>query len=194
MPISITTPPAAEPITLAEAKLHLRVDGSDEDTLISALITSARQRVEHLTGRALITRTLTETRDAPPTTSVLTLATGPVSAVHAVTTTSADGAVTTLDAASYTLDEASIPGRLGLVSGSVWATDARDFLGFSVAYDAGYGTSGSDAPGPLRDAIMLLIADAYAYRDAGERALDADELPLPPAVAGLIAPYQQVRL
>lgn len=57
MPSILTVPPAGEPITLAEAKLHLRVDFSEDDTLIQALITSARQTAEDITRRAFITQT-----------------------------------------------------------------------------------------------------------------------------------------
>jgi hypothetical protein len=39
-----------EPLTLSEAKTHLRVDGEDEDALISSLITASREVVENYTG------------------------------------------------------------------------------------------------------------------------------------------------
>lgn len=57
-PITVTavTGPDGEPVTLAEAKQHLRVDGSDEDGLILALIATARQVAEHYLGLALMTR------------------------------------------------------------------------------------------------------------------------------------------
>ena len=57
MPTTILTAPTVEPVSLAEAKLHCRVDTTDENTLLSALIVAAREYVEQVTGRALITRT-----------------------------------------------------------------------------------------------------------------------------------------
>ena len=57
MRASLTVPPAGEPLTLAEAKLHLRVDLNDDDALITALISAAREQVEFLTGQRLITQT-----------------------------------------------------------------------------------------------------------------------------------------
>ena len=57
MPLTILTAPALEPVTLSEARLHCRVDSTDENALLTALIVAAREHVENLTGRALITRT-----------------------------------------------------------------------------------------------------------------------------------------
>ena len=48
----------SEPITLSEAKNYLRVDYSEDDALITALITSARVRLEQYAGVAMTERTL----------------------------------------------------------------------------------------------------------------------------------------
>jgi uncharacterized phiE125 gp8 family phage protein len=45
--------PTVEPITVAEAKLHQRIDVADDDALVSMWITSIREHAEHLTGRTL---------------------------------------------------------------------------------------------------------------------------------------------
>ncbi len=55
MPMQLITPAAAEPVSLAEAKLHLRVDFDEDDALIQALISAARQAAETLTQRQLVT-------------------------------------------------------------------------------------------------------------------------------------------
>ena len=50
----ITVEPATEPITLVEAKAHLRVDFSDEDTYIDTLIVAARRYCEAYCNRVFI--------------------------------------------------------------------------------------------------------------------------------------------
>ena len=57
MKLKLKTGPAVEPVTLEEAKLHLRVDSGDDNALITALITTARELAERETHRAFITQT-----------------------------------------------------------------------------------------------------------------------------------------
>ena len=66
MPAKLLTPPAVEPVDLATAKVHLRVDFSDDDAYILALITAAREYCETLTERAFITQTWQLNRDSFP--------------------------------------------------------------------------------------------------------------------------------
>src|SRR5215469_16680870 len=54
---SLVTPPAVEPVLLADAKGQARIDTTDDDTLVTNLITGARQWAERYTGRAFITQT-----------------------------------------------------------------------------------------------------------------------------------------
>ena len=55
MGLRVTTPPADEPVSLADARAHLRVDGTDEDALIGGLIVAAREYAEGFTGRRFVT-------------------------------------------------------------------------------------------------------------------------------------------
>ena len=66
MAYSVVTPAASEPITLTEAKNFLRVDGTDDDTLISALISAAREMCESYCRRILVTTTIDEYFDGFP--------------------------------------------------------------------------------------------------------------------------------
>ncbi len=66
MPSVLVTAPTEEPVSLAEAKLHLRVDYSNDDVLIGALITAARQHAENDTRRALVTQTWRQVLDQFP--------------------------------------------------------------------------------------------------------------------------------
>ena len=66
MPVRVITPPAAEPVTLAEAKAYARVDISADDSLISAMIVAAREAGERETRRAFMPQTLELTLDAFP--------------------------------------------------------------------------------------------------------------------------------
>ncbi len=199
MPLDITSPPAVEPITLAEAKARLRIDHAHEDDLIAALIAAARTRVERLTGQALITQTVREIRDGwaegdrlSPDGIVFTLGLGPVSTVHHVQTVDEEGIAHTLDPASYLLDSVSAAGRLAIRERACWPRPGVPIAGVDISYDAGHGLAPADVPAPLREAVHLLVADAYERRTPDDRADDAAALPR--AVAGLLACYRPVRL
>lgn len=198
MSIEIVTPAAVEPVSLAEAKARLRVEHADEDALIGSLAAAARERVEDLIGRALITRRVRERRDdwadggrLAAHGSQFRLGLGPVSAVHHVKVYAANDDALTFDAENYYADTASVPGRLALRGGAFWPIPGRDANGIEIEYDAGYGEGSSSVPRGLVEAILLLIAEMYEHRIPEER---VSEVALPLAVQGLVAPFARLRL
>jgi uncharacterized phiE125 gp8 family phage protein len=65
MSFKITVQPTVEPITLAEAKMHLRIDGDFEDTILLDYIRAARAHVERFTGLSFTEQTIRAVFDIP---------------------------------------------------------------------------------------------------------------------------------
>ena len=191
MALVLTTAPAAEPISLAEAKAHLRIDADDEDALIASLIAAARMFVERNLGVALITQDWSYFLDFWPRSTCVTLPVLPVQAVDAVTLHDAQGGASVLDAESYAVDVLSTPARLVLKSAAP-AVVTRELNAFEIAFAAGYGDEASDVPAPIRQALTLLVAHWFERREPVVLGASAQEVPA--TVAGLLLPYRRVRL
>jgi len=192
MPLVLTSGPAVEPVTLAEAKAHLRVDTTAEDTLIASLIVTSRLHVEAAAGLALITQGWSYFLDVWPPGPALKLPLRPVQAITAVRLYDESAVVTTLDPASYLLDGAGSPPRLVRQGAIVWPKPGRIANGIEVAFTAGYGNAATAVPGPLRQAILLLTAHWYDHRSPIEIGHHAE--PVPDMVSELLSPYRSLRL
>src|SRR6185503_18271607 len=114
MSLQLITPPAIEPVTLAGAKLHLKVDTTDDDTLITQLITTARARTEWHTQRALNTQSWILWLDCWPPCGIIEIPLPPLQSVSSVTVYAPDDSTTVLDPATYQVDATSAPARLTL--------------------------------------------------------------------------------
>lgn len=190
MSFLLVSGPAVEPVTLADAKVHLRLAHNDDDATISALISAARLHVEAETRRALIDQDWRLTLDAWPRDGIVKLRPTPLRAVAAVTLYGADGTPTVLDAASYLVDLASAPARLKLRSGA--GASLRALNGIEIDFTAGYGATPDTVPVPLIEAILMLIAHWYEHREAV--AENGAFAVLPTGVEALIAPYRVLTL
>ena len=187
----MTAAPAAEPISLAEAKAHLRVDASDEDALLNALIVAARMFIERNLGLALITQGWSYFLDFWPRSCCVTLPISPVEAVSAVKVHDGAGGFVDLDADAYAIDVLSQPARLVLRS-AVPAVASRELNAFEIALTAGYGDEASDVPAPIRHALTLLVAHWFERREPVVLGVAPQEVPA--TIAGLLLPYRRVRL
>ncbi len=183
--------PAVEPLSLAEARLHLRLDTDAEDGLVAALILAARQMVEAHLGRALIRQGLRLWLDRwPPGRRAVDLPRPPLVEVTAVTGFDEDGTPAILDPGLWLADRVATPGRLVLRAGTAAPSMGRCVNGISVDYTAGYGEAGADVPEPIRRGMALLVGHLFESREAGGEGVR----PLPLGVEALWAPYRVVRL
>ena len=150
--------PTFEPVPLAEAKLHLRVDHNDEDTLIQSLLTAARVHLETLTNRVFMTQSWTLIHDGWPDSNVLELEIGPISAVEEIRVFEDDDIILTISPTQYLVDTGAVPSRIAMRGFARWPHPGRVLNGIEIDVVAGYGPMASDVPEPLRQAILLLAA------------------------------------
>ena len=186
MPLIHLSGPTEEPVTLAEARAQLRLDGTEEDALVVALIAAARAAIEAETRRVLTMQGWRLTLDAWPD-GPLMLPLAPVSAVTALTVAAGDGAPQTVDAALYETALAGDAPRLLAKPGMSLPQPATRLDGIAIDFTAGYGAAG-DVPPPLKQALLLLLAQWFEDREA------AAARGLPPMVVALLAPWRRVRL
>ena len=165
MALKIVTAPAVEPVTLAEAKLHLRVDGTDQDTLIAGLIQAAREHLETvILGRALVTQTLEYVVSRFPCWE-MPLPRPPLQSVTTVKYTDSLNAEHTLSNTLYCLNIDRSPGLLTPAYGKSWPTATLAPTGaIRIRYVAGYGLAAA-VPQAFKQAILLLVGHLYANRE-----------------------------
>lgn len=190
MVTELSSAPAVEPVSLVEAKLHLRVDSDDDDLVIESLVKAAREHVEELTGRKLITQTWKYYRDGFPEGAELPLPFAPVSAVSSVKYTDADGTQSTWSSSEYLADTKSVPARVVLKDDYDWpdpTAGLREANAVEVAFVVGYGATPESVPEGLRLAVKMLAAHFYENREAVQQK-DLSELPL--GLKALIAQYR----
>lgn len=160
----VKTPPAVEPVDLVTAKTHLRVDITDDDTLISGLITAARERIEDWLERALIQQTIVYVRDRWPQGNEITLPGGKVLSVVSVTYKDTAGVDHTFT--DILPDTESVPGRIVLAYGKSWPGDSLYPLNpIRIEYTAGYGAAAADVPQKIKQAILLWVGHLYEHRE-----------------------------
>ncbi len=159
----ISAGPAVEPVSLVEAKLHLRVDGSDDDGLINELIKSARIFCEGYQNRAFITQTITLRMDK--FTNPIVLPKPPLIAVASIKYLDVDGAQQTVGTGLYDVDITSEPGLVVLGYQDSWPVIRSVHHSVEVIYTAGYGAAASDVPENVKTGIKLLVGHLYEHRE-----------------------------
>jgi uncharacterized phiE125 gp8 family phage protein len=185
MAIQIITPPAALPITVAEAKAYNRIINDDEDDVIEGLIAAARDHIEQATGRIMVATTFQLTLDAFPSSGQLEilLPRSPVLTVDSVAYDDTNGDEQILPSGQYFLDNQSEPGWLVPQGSLTWPATINAINSVRIAFTAGYAPAGSPpnhtANVPLRakTAVNALTAHWYDERQPVPETWRSGELP-----------------
>lgn len=198
--LTLITPPAEEPITLEEAKLHLRDPVDTEDPLVSALIVAARRKCESWLRRTLITTTWELSLEGFPgcgwipgfpyagrqflerqpvgTLYGIELPNPALQSVTSITYVDTAGSTQTLATSEYQV-ETGTPGRVVPVYGKAWPSTRRQPGAVKIRFVAGYGDA-SAVPESIKIAMKLMIS--HFYENRGE-----SDVSLPSAAEALLA-------
>jgi hypothetical protein len=190
--LRLVTDAASEPLTLADAKAYARVDLSDDDAPITALIAAARRRVEKETGLALLTQSWVAVLDRWPDgtsggglssswwdgvregplmmlspSGVIEIPKRPFQAVTQIRLRDAYGSFVTVDPSIYYTEVSDMRGRILRVLGKIWpviimAPRSAIEISFTAGFDA---APYSGVPDDLVLAIKMLVKHWYDNRE-----------------------------
>lgn len=184
----LVTPPAVEPVTIADARAYLRISTDSEDEILHRLLRTAREMVEAETGLALIDQTWRLHVERWPRSGRLALFRYPVKAVASVVAYRPDGTAVSFAPEEFTLQQGRRPQRLYMAQ----HPDASTYCGIEVDFVAGFGETGADVPDALKQAILTLTAHLYESRAGvdGEGA----SAPMPAMVGRMVDGWRRVSL
>jgi len=161
MGLTLITPAAEEPITVAEAKASpsLRVAVATDDTDIGSLIATARMQVEDYTSHALVTQTWELVLDGFPTGGIK-IPVPPLQSVASIKYIDTDGVEQTLDTLLYAVDSDSIPALVVPAYGETWPATRDEINAVRVRYVAGFGAK-ADVPEDIKTCIKSIVGATY---------------------------------
>jgi len=172
MGLKLISPPASDPISIAEAKMHLRVVDADEDTLIAALVKSATQHAEAFTGRAFIDQTWELSIDQFPTGNELEIEIPkpPLIGVGRIAFDNTVGFEQVVSSDDYYVDTASEPGWVVPAGGFIWPTPLDAINAVRIQFRAGYvdpnAPTNPMVPEDIKAAIKLILGSLFEQRES----------------------------
>ncbi len=173
----VTEAPDIEPITLEEAKshLHIELDYTDEDALITSLIRTARRLCESYSGRSFMTQERVIKMDRFPSCEYynrsrlpngITVPYGPIQSIDSVKYIDSDGnEVELTEDVDFKADLHSDLARI--FPTDTWPSTSNEPNAVSVEYTAGFdAVSGGteEFPEEIRQAMLMQIGTLYENR------------------------------
>jgi len=172
MGLKLISPPATEPLTLAEAKAHLRITDTDNDTMVAALIEASRRHAEVFLGRAIVDQTWDLVLDSFPTGTdmEIKIPKPPLISVTQIAYDQTSGIEAIVDPSRYYVDNVSEPGWVVPIANVTWPTPLSAINSVRVRFRAGYMDTNSppqvDVPEDIKSAIKLMLGSLYEQRES----------------------------
>lgn len=192
MGLQQTTAPSVEPLSLADAKEHLPITGTDDDSRVTDLIPVATRKVEGDAGRQCITASWTWELPWFPNASVFAVPRPPLQSVTSIKYIDTGGTLQTLSADVYEVGTTSSPGVIALKYQQSWPSTRGVINAVSIIFVAGYGDAATDVPVALVHAIKLMVGHLNEQREATSAFRKVDVVPL--GYEALLAEYKMVEV
>ena len=172
----VVTAATENPITLTEAKTHLKVDTTADDTFITNLIKSATSSAQEYTNRFFIQTTIQQVGDKWE--DISNLFKSPVLSVTNIKYVDPDGTLQTLNTDIYFLDDVNKPARIGLKPNQSYPQIIDRLNAVQVNYIVGLAAGPDEVDEGIRQALLLTIGNWYQNRQAVVTGTIATELPM----------------
>jgi uncharacterized phiE125 gp8 family phage protein len=191
MNLLLVTPPAVLPVSVAEAKAHLRVEHDFDDEYIEACIKTAVARIDGRNGwlrRALVNRTYQLFLPWFPVARCIPLPIPPLQSVTSIKYQDDSDAEQTFSSGSYQVVKNEDEGYIYLKTGESWPGGTYERPdAVKIEFVAGYGAAATDVPENIRHAIKIEVGALYAERGDVESEADPQI-----ATRRLLAPHKRV--
>jgi uncharacterized phiE125 gp8 family phage protein len=180
--LKLITPPAEEPISLTEARLHLRLTATGspathpEDALVTSLIKAVRGHLDGPHGRlerCLVPQTWECTLDCFPPYEIQVPVTAPCEIVS-IKYDDSDGVEQTVAASNYVVDNYSQRRLVWVVpvAGFGWPSTLDSVnavrIRFTAGFPGGSPEDGSGVPLEIKQAMLLMLAQLFENRGSEE--------------------------
>jgi len=172
----VITPASTYPVSLTEAKSHLKVDTTADDTYITSIIKAATQLSEEYTNRFFIDTVIEQT--CSDFAQLQTLFKSKVSAVAHVKYYDSDNSLQTLSSTIYDTQLQYEPSQIQLADDKSFPEITKRNDAVVARYTVGYGSAASDVPEIIKQAILLTIGNFYQNRNSVVIGRIATELPM----------------
>ena len=186
--LRLSSAPTLTPVSVAEAKIHLRIDSSftDDDTYIGTLIDVATLAAENYTNLALMEQTFVLDIDSFPDYFNLLKGTLRTLTVNSITYKDENNASQTLAASNYVADGSIKPARVYYTPDATIPSTFEIPNAVNVSFTLGF-TAASQVPAPIKQAILLMIGTYYETR---QTVSDRTYKEIPQSAEYLLMPYR----